>query len=107
MTLIVAATSPESIWLLADRRISYEHRAPKDDARKIMFLDADDGKAILGYAGLGETAQGTEPADWMSTVLRGRRHFLEQSLGVLADASKRELPPHLRHLRRNGAVAHK
>ncbi len=52
MTLIVAATGTESIWLLADRRISYEHHPPKDDARKIMFLETDDGKAILGYCGL-------------------------------------------------------
>ena len=103
MTLIVAATGPESIWLCADRRISYERRAPKDDARKIMFLDTDDGNAILGYSGLGETALGTEPADWMSAVLRGRRLSLEQSLGVLADASKRQLPQHLVRL---GGIAH-
>ena len=46
-------------------------------------------KRFSGTAGLGETAQGTEPADWMSAVLRGRRLSLEQSLGVIADASKR------------------
>lgn len=75
MTLIMAVTGPESIWLLADRRLSYADHSPKDDARKVMFLESTDGAAILGYAGLGATARGTEPADWMSAVLRGRnRH---------------------------------
>jgi hypothetical protein len=106
VTLIVAATGPESIWLLADRRISYQHRPPKDDARKIMFLDTDDGKAILGYSGLGETALGTEPADWMSAVLRGRRLSLEQSLGVLTDATKRQLPRHMVRLPGDGGVTY-
>jgi hypothetical protein len=60
-----------------------------------MFLNTSDAVAILAYAGLGATAQGTEPADWMSAVLRGRNLPLEHSLGVLAEAMKRELPPHL------------
>jgi hypothetical protein len=60
-----------------------------------MFLETRDGLAILGYAGLGATAAGVEPADWMSSVLRGRNLPLEQSLGVLADAMKRQLPRHM------------
>jgi hypothetical protein len=55
VTLVVAVTGPESIWLLADRRLSYAARPPKDDGRKIMFLETTDGVAILGYAGLGAT----------------------------------------------------
>lgn len=95
MTLVVFVTGPESIWLLADRRLSYDRRLrrpPKDDARKVMFLETTDGVAILGYAGLGSTALGTEPADWMSAVLRGRKLPLEQSLGVLAKAMRKQLP---------------
>ena len=106
MTLVVAATEPGSIWLLVDRRLSCEGRAPRDDARKIMLLDTDDGKAILGYAGLGATALGTEPADWMSAVLRGRRLALEQSLGVLAEATKKQLPQHLVRLPKNAVAGH-
>jgi hypothetical protein len=78
----------------------------RDDARKIMLLDTDDGKAILGYAGLGATALGTEPADWMSAVLRGRRISLEQSLGVLAEAIKKQLPRHLVQIRGNARLVH-
>jgi len=71
-------------------------RVVNDDARKVMFLETVDGTAILGYAGLGATALGTQPADWMSAVLRGRRNLsLEQSLGVLAEAMKKQFPPHM------------
>lgn len=70
MTLIVTVNGLKSIWLLADRRLSSKGRKPKEDGRKVMLLETQDGVAILGYAGLGETAAGTEPADWMSKVLR-------------------------------------
>jgi hypothetical protein len=49
----------------------------------------------LGYAGLGATALGNEPADWMSAVLRGRSFPLEHCLGVLPEAMKNQLPPHV------------
>ena len=95
MTLVMTVNGRESIWLLADRRLSFKARSPKEDGRKVMFLETTDGVAILGYAGLGATALGTEPADWMSAVLRGRNLPLEQSLGVLAEAIKKQLPRHL------------
>jgi len=63
VTLVVTINGPETIWLLADRRLSFKDRPPKDDARKVMFLETTDGVAILGYAGLGVTGLGTEPAD--------------------------------------------
>jgi hypothetical protein len=95
VTLVVAVSGNDSIWLLADRRLSYRNRAPKDDARKIMLLETSDGIAILGYAGLGATALGMEPADWMNATLRGRNHILEHSLSIILEAAKRQLPRHL------------
>src|SRR5262245_31137533 len=92
VTLILTVNGPETIWLLADRRLAYKGRPPKDNARKVMFLETNDGMAILGYAGLGATARGTEPADWMSAVLRGRNLPLEQPLRILADALKAQFP---------------
>lgn len=106
MTLIVTVNGRESIWLLADRRLSFKARAPRDNARKVMILECTDGVAILGYAGLGATALGTEPADWMSAVLRGRKLPLEQSLGVLAEAMKKQFPKHMIQLPGNGGPAH-
>lgn len=106
MTLVVAVTGPESIWLLADRRLSFAGRPPKDDGRKVMFLETADGVAIFGYAGLGATAGETEPADWMSRVLRGRNLPLEQSLAILAGAMQRELPRHMLRMPGKGAPGH-
>ena len=106
MTLILAVNGRETIWLLADRRLSAKGRKPKDDAHKIMILETSDGLAILGYAGLGATALRTEPADWMSAVLRGRNLPLERSLGILAEAMKKQLPRHLVMLQGNDGPVH-
>lgn len=106
MTLVVTVNGPELIWLLADRRLSYEGRPPKDDGRKIMVLETTDGVAILGYAGLGATALRTEPADWMSAVLRGRNFPMEQSLGILAEAMKKQFPRHMAHMPGVSGPAH-
>lgn len=106
MTLALTVNGRESIWLLADRRLSFTARAPRDDARKVMFLETLDGVAILGYAGLGATAFGTEPADWMSAVLRGRNLPLEQSLNVLAESMKRQFPRHLVSMPGDGGPTH-
>ena len=95
MTLLITLNGPESVWLMADRRITKSGIVISDSARKLMLLETTDGVAILGYTGLGATRSGTEPADWMSAVLRGRNAPLEQSLAILADAAKRELPSHL------------
>jgi hypothetical protein len=84
--------------MLADRRLTYGNGRVKDNARKIFSLDTKDGKALLGYAGLGSTAMGNEPSDWMANTLRGLNLPLEEALNVLAAAAKKALPPHLRKL---------
>jgi len=106
MTLIATVSGHDSIWMVADRRLTLAGQPVKEDARKIMFLaTSDNGEAILGYAGLGATRNGTEPADWMSAVLRGRNLPLEASLNVLLEATKKQLPQHL-VLLSDGAPAH-
>ena len=94
MTLVIAVTGKNSIWMSTDRRLSFSH-SYKDHARKVLFLHTTDGYAILGYAGLG-TARGTEPSDWMARVLRGLNMPLEQSLCVLADAVGNKIPKFLK-----------
>ena len=94
--MVVSITSKESIWMLADRRISRGEQTVRDDARKILLLNTQDAFALIGYAGLGATNAGTEPSEWMSNVLRGRNLPLESCLGVLADAARAQLPRHLR-----------
>lgn len=106
MTLIISVNGTESIWMLADRRLSYKDYPPRDDACKLMFLETIDGVAILGYSGLGATALRTEPSAWMSSVLRGRNLPLEQSLGVIAEAMKRQFPRHMIHMTGINAPMH-
>ena len=100
MTLTLAAATPGSIWMLVDRRISYgPARRPRDNARKMLEIVSVDGVALLGYAGLGETAGGMEPCDWMANVLRDVNLPLEEQLQRIANATFREFPPHLNRLR--------
>ncbi len=106
MTLIVAVIGRESIWMLADRRVTYEGRPPKEDALKLMRLETTDGIALLGYAGLGATAGGTEPSAWMNRVLCGRVLPLEECLAALAAAIEAELPRHLDQLPSGAKTGH-
>lgn len=106
MTLALSLVGPESLWTVVDRRLTAGTRTVRDDARKIMFLETKDGVAILAYAGVGATGAGTEPADWMSAVLRGRDWPLEDSLRALAEALRRQMPRHLATLARSGSAAH-
>ncbi len=95
MTLILTLQTKGSIWLVADRRLSAPGRPPIDDAIKATTVEVTDGIAILGYAGLGATALGSQPSQWVSNVLRGRHHPLENMLGVVAEAMRREFIPHM------------
>jgi len=60
-----------------------------------MVLESANDEAILGYAGLGQTAGGTQPAEWMSAVLRGRPGSIETRLQVLVGAMQAQLPRHM------------
>ncbi|MFB9206753.1 hypothetical protein ACFFV7_36555 [Nonomuraea spiralis] len=97
VTLVFSLHSRYTMWLVADRRLSYGANIPPiDDAVKILNLETTDGVGLLAYAGLGATSQGTQPSEWMKGVLRGRGGLtFEQALGVLSSAANRELPRHL------------
>jgi hypothetical protein len=96
VTVVVAAWSRQAIWLAVDRRLSYGGLRPaRNDATKLMALQAEDGVALLGYAGLGATRAATEPSAWISNVLRGGRGTVEEALKELGNAARRQLPPHL------------
>ena len=95
MTLVVALIGSEAIWLLTDRRLTRDGQLASDEATKIVGLDTLEGRALLGYAGLGRTEALMQPSEWMANVLRGRNGTLEQLLGVLAGVAELEIPPHL------------
>lgn len=106
MTLVVTVNGPETIWMLADRRLTRGNAVARDDARKIACLETKDGVGLLGYAGLGATASGTEPSEWICAVLRSRNLLFERSLDVIAKAMKEQFPPHLIGLSQRAGNSH-
>jgi len=94
MTLILALTGSRSTWLMADTRLSIGGRAPNDNGMKIVDVETPDGRALMGYAGLGATPQpsGTEPSDWIARVLRGRKRNMHESLEAVGAAMLARLP---------------
>lgn len=95
MTLVFSCFGKKTVWLAADRRLTFTGPKYRDDAHKVVALETVDGIALIGYAGLGTTGQGVEPSDWIVRVLRGRNAPLEVSLKFLARAAKEQLPLHL------------
>jgi hypothetical protein len=106
MTLVIAATGRESIWIATDRRLSASGKAICDDAVKIMRLERKDEVALLGYSGLGRTSDGTQPSDWMNAVLRDRNEPLVQSLEILGGAIDRQIPKYMLRVPGVGDAAH-
>jgi hypothetical protein len=99
MTLVIAASGKHSIWMMADTRLSYDGRPPKDGARKIVQLDTPDGPALIGYSGLGATPFGNEPSDWIVALLRNRGPIsLCEVLEILRSESADALARHLASL---------
>lgn len=104
MTLLIAMVSNESIWLVADRRLTVGKRVVREDAIKQFRLSASDGDAMLAYAGLGATGAGREPSAWMSSVARGHWMTVEQYLNEISQAMRRRFPKHLVGIK--GAAEH-
>lgn len=94
MTFVVSLVSRDTIWLAADRRISWADKH-SDHGVKIMTMETSDGVAILGYAGLGETPQGNQPSEWMADVLRGFNLSMDEALWKLAHEIQQHLLAHL------------
>lgn len=92
MTVIISVIGREAIWLAADRRLSRNGLPVKEDATKVTLLETMDGRAILGYAGIGLTQGGVEPSDWLGAILRGRNCKLDHAMNFVKAAFESELP---------------
>lgn len=92
MTFVFTVSTSRTAWLLVDRRLSWRGRPPDDTGKKLIGVDAVDGKVLIGYCGLGKTSLGTEPSEWMARTLRGVNLPLEQMLEALCAAAERRLP---------------
>lgn len=95
VTFALSMVSRETIWLVVDRRISWDDRPPKDIGVKAMTVEASDGVVMLGYAGLGLTTGGTQPSTWMRNLLQGRNLSVEGCLWALAYEMQQNLGPHV------------
>jgi hypothetical protein len=106
MTLVIAATGRESIWIAADRRLSEHGKPVADDAIKILRLERSDDVALLAYSGLGRTPDGIQPSDWMNAVLRDRNEALVRSLEILVRAIDTQIPKYMFRVPGIGNSAH-
>jgi hypothetical protein len=106
MTLALVALGENSIWAMADRMLSFEGKT-RTDAIKLAEFQGDDGVAVIAYAGLGETAAGMQPSQWITNVLRGYKPIaIEQGLTVLAEATFKNLAPNLLDLPQKTGRSH-
>jgi hypothetical protein len=94
MTQLLAFTSKTSVWLAADRRLTFE-RGLRDDAFKVFRLDTDDARCLIAYSGIGRTAGSTEISEWLPLITRGRRLTLLNALSDIAAIADHHLRPHL------------
>ena len=94
MTFILAAANPRAAFLVADRRLSNRTGVTSDRARKLLMLEAMDGGALIGYAGVGRTSGYMEPSKWMANVFRGRDASVENYLRGLGQVTLQQLPKH-------------
>lgn len=97
MTLILGLTSKETIWLMADRRLTTKDgKIVSDKAVKLVEIETQQNDiALIGYAGLGATAKRREISDWMNAALRGKNLPLGDLLKDLEIVIKNQLPKYL------------
>ena len=102
MTFFVLATGQSSVWLTVDQRLS-SLNGPKrtDDGVKLLSFDGLDGAGLMGYAGLGKTARGMQPSEWMAGMLRGHKMTVQSAVNLVArgvsEQVGRHLPPNSMH----------
>ena len=98
MTLVITVASHRGLWQASDHRLSAGSRTVDDSSMKHVRLQAQDGKAIIAYAGLGKVGD-TPISDWIRKLLRGSKRSLDEHLGILKEASDRKLTPFCRKLK--------
>jgi len=106
VTFVLTICGKKSIWMMADQRLSKPPRVVSDNASKILSLETLDGVALVGYSGLGATAKGTEPSEWMARVLRGQNLTLIDSVDEIVRAMNSQFPRHGRTINRQVIYEH-
>ena len=95
MTFVLSRCGDKSIWLMADTRLTAgDGSSFRDDGTKLLTLDTTDATCLIGYAGLGATAAGTQPSEWMARCLTGINVPLEHAVDTIARVMTEKFPQH-------------
>ena len=95
MTLVITVVSHRGLWQVSDQRPRIGGRFFDHVSMKHIRLEAQNGKAIIAYAGLGMVGD-MLISEWIRKLLRGSKRPLDEYLGVLKEASDRKLTPFCR-----------
>ena len=99
MTLILAMSKPEGIYMSVDYRITdmRSRRLVSDAAVKFLTIQypPDEGgpRALLAFTGLATLPDGTQTGDWIRETLRGGSEGFNRAMEHLRDRLDRDLAP--------------
>ncbi|GEM_PF-3188917 len=92
MSLVISVLSHHGLWQSTDHQLSREGEPIPDPSLKNIYLEEEDGKAMIAYAGVGSVDK-MHISEWIRGVLRGKKRNLVDHLNVLRDAANRKLLP--------------
>jgi len=94
MSLVITVVSNHGLWQSTDHRLSSrEGDVISDQSLKTTYLEAEDGKAMIAYAGVGRVHE-MHISEWVGNVVKGKRRRLADHISVLIKAAERKLMPH-------------
>lgn len=100
MTLIIAMSKPEGIYLSVDYRVTdaRTHKLIDDKTIKhltIQYPPAYGPKVLLGFTGLAKLPDGTPMLTWIRETLRGRTEVIDVSMQHLLSRLNRDIARYL------------
>ncbi len=99
MTLILAMSKPEGVYMSVDYRVTDMRSGRLVDDASIKFLpiryppDKGGPRALLAYTGLARLSDGTPMGTWIRESLRGETEVFDQSMAHLAARLERDIMP--------------
>jgi hypothetical protein len=105
VTLFITVVSRRGLWQASDHRLTdLGGRIVDDASMKHILIEAEDGKALLAYAGIGKVRD-RHISDWVRRVLRGVERPIDGHLAVLKAAADRDLMKYCRNRAHTFSVA--
>jgi hypothetical protein len=100
VTLILAMTKPEGIYLSVDYRVTnVKTRECIDDASikhlTVHYPPENGPKALIAYTGVAQLPDGTPVGEWLKQTMRGETEVFDDSMRHLKDRLNRDLSRNL------------